>query len=86
MDSDFFIIKRKSDGARGGFPIIKLKLRASLAGRGMKLFILDRWTQTVIISLKSESHGIKNDVHTAEILILSAFLRNDCYIMAGLSQ
>ena len=43
----------------GWLPIIKRKWGAWLREEIMKIFILDRWTQTVMRSLKSESYDMK---------------------------
>ena len=48
---------------------------------------MDADSDEVIIKRKprlKDTH--KYDVHTAESLILSVLLQNDCYIMAGLSK
>ena len=48
---------------------------------------MDADSDEVIIKRKaSYIAGVQDDVHTTESLILSAFSRNDWYMMAGCSK
>ena len=86
LDSDFFIIKQKSNGAGGMATYYKVKVESLIEGVNREIFHfgqMDADNDEVIIKRKaSYIAGVRNDVHTAESLILSGFLGDVRYMRA----
>ena len=90
MYSDFFIIKRKSDGLGGVATYYKAKVESLIAG-GNREIIHFGWmvadSDEVIIKRKaSYIAGIRDDVHAVKSLILSGLLGNVHYMMTGCAK
>ena len=90
LDSDFFIIKQKSNGAGGMATYYKVKVESLIEGVNREIFHfgqMDADNDEVIIKRKSwDEASHRDDVHTAESLINQGLSRNVRYIMTGLPK